>query len=299
MANEPAAPADGAPVAKPGDLPAAMGAHGAIHMNTPAPKPADPAPVADPAKPADPAAPADPAKPGVAAMPEAGFEKFYTKDTGAYNWEAHAKEAEFKLSQPGKEPAKAVETTLTEGGAKEGVAAAGLDWDVLGEKIGSTGTIEESDFVALEGIGLPREIITEYITLAVAHRTERVKQVTTALGGDMAPVIEWSLKNLSQDERDGYDTMLNGDNWKPAAAALRAQMGLAPAATVPGGAPLPTPNASGPGASDEPAFANQDELNAAIADKKYRADPTYRAAVMRRASKSTYATNTRSHPAGL
>ncbi len=286
----PAAPAEGQVAAQGGDLPAQMGSHGAIHMNTPAPV-APPAPVATPA----PAAPAgDPGSEGITPIPDTGSAKFYDDKTGAYNWEAHAKEAEFKLSQKGTgtEP-------ITEQNAEQVLASANLDWDVLRDTIVSTGTVTEADFKALEGIGLPREITQEYIDLSKAHIARRVDEVTEGLGGDMSAVVAWAMENLTSDERDQYDTMLNSENWKPAAQALRAQMGMAPVHTQ--GTQIQTPNAASPGGGNEPAFADQVELNAAIADKKYRTDPVYRAAVMRRASKSTYAHsgNTGSHKAGL
>ena len=43
---------------------------------------------------------ADPVElPPPAAMPEGGVDKFYNKQTGEYNWAAHAREAEYRLGQ--------------------------------------------------------------------------------------------------------------------------------------------------------------------------------------------------------
>ncbi len=263
----------------PGDIPAVMGTHQAIHMNTPEPAPAE-AGVKTGDKPTVDVVPTA----GIPAMPATGVEKFYDATTGAYNWEGHATETEYKLSQR-PEPA----TPAGEEFATDAVSDAGLDFDVLRGKILDNGNIDESDFVALEGIGMPREIVQEYVDLATAHGARRVSEVETALGGDMGAVTAWATANLTQAERDGYDVMLNSDNWEPAAATLRNQMGMSPLQAQPQGAIIQAPNAASPGAGTEQPFASQDELNRAIADKQYKTDPQYRANVLMRASKSHYA----------
>ena len=50
---------------------------------------------------------------GIPALPETGSDKFYDAKTGAYNWEGHAKEAEFKLSQKPAEVETPADETAT------------------------------------------------------------------------------------------------------------------------------------------------------------------------------------------
>ncbi len=76
MPNAPAAPADGQVVTQAGDLPAQMGSHGALHMNTPEPKASDAPKATDAPKASDAPQAGAPSGGELPPMPETGSEKF-------------------------------------------------------------------------------------------------------------------------------------------------------------------------------------------------------------------------------
>jgi hypothetical protein len=241
---------------------------------------------------------------------EEQFGKFYSADKG-YNWEAHAKEAEFKAAQKPAAPAgdvtpdpNATKDVDPNAAAESAVAAAGLDMDALGVKIRDTGNISDEDYAALEGVGIPKEMVADYVELVNARTESHVKSVHEALGGEQGfkDMQAWAMANLSQDERDGYDAMLNSSQWTVATEALRTQMGMKP---VEKQGQLVTPqNQASPNEASSNAYADQAAMNLAIQDPKYKLNTKegveYRAEVMRKAANSNWEMQSkRSHNAGL
>ncbi len=230
------------------------------------------------------------------------FGKFYDAEKNAYNWQAHAKESEFKLAQKPKAADAgddANKGTVSDADAGSAVSKAGLNMDSLGAKIRDGGDIDEADYKALEDIGIPRDMTTDYVELVKGRAETHVKNVTAAFGGDrgFAETKAWTMKNLTQAERDGYDDMLGSPQWQVAADALNSRMGRPPMQTQ--GKTIETPNQATPTEAGSQPFADQVEMNLAIQDKRYKTDPAYRAEVFKRAGASNWDVQGRSHTAGL
>ncbi len=240
---------------------------------------------------------------------EEQFTKFFDADKG-YNWQAHAKEAEYKAAQKtGTDPndntgdvsddPNASQTPDPDAAAESAVAQAGLDMDGLGEQIRDYGDISQEDYDAFAKIGIAEEFVSDYVEMVKDRAEAHIVGVKDAFGGDggWKDMQTWAQENLSQEDRDGYDAMLNSPKWKVAADTLRSQMGKPPVA--PQGKLVSADNQASPNEASGNAFADQNAMNTAIQDPKYKTDPAYRADVMRRAAASNWETNARAHTAGL
>lgn len=229
----------------------------------------------------------------VPVMPEGGSDKFYNKQTGAYNWEAHARELEFKAAQRGPKPPEqkpvAQPPQVPEGTdpAQAAAQSAGLDWNALTNKVEQTGTIEATDYEALAKAGIPKEVVDNYIASlgdAVAYRTSQIHQYA---GGEekTAELLTWAKTSLTPEEKAEYNAMLGSGQWKVALDSLKARRGT----TSPTGEEGTLISAGSNVASNgETPFANQVEMVAAMSvrnergQKRYEIDPDYRASVRKR-----------------
>lgn len=174
-------------------------------------------------------------------MPEGGVAKFYNAVTGAYNWEGHAKEAEFRAKMAAGKAARKAERAAgadtvegaTDDGGKNLVEKAGLDWEELGEKLSVLGDIEESDYRALEEIGIPNEVVKAHIEGVRAMVELTKQQLYQKTGGPEGAkaLMEWARQNLNEAEIRGYDEMLAGPQWPVAIDALIARSGFRPTQT--------------------------------------------------------------------
>lgn len=232
------------------------------------------------------------------------FTKFFDADKG-YNWQAHAKEAEFKAAQKPADPAGDATPDPNaspdpDATAQSAVAKAGLDMDGLGEKIRDDGDIADSDYTAFEAIGIDREFVSDYVDMVKDRAAAHVTSVKDAFGGEdgWEGMKTWAKENLSQEDRDGYDTMLNSPQWNVAVDALRSRMGQPPMERQ--GTIVNAENQASPNEASSQGYADQNAMNAAIQDPKYKTDQEFRAEVMRKAAVSSWqAPSKRFHNAGL
>lgn len=232
-------------------------------------------------------------------MPDGGFDKFYNKETGQYNWQAHAREVEFKLAQKAKGDPKteakpeAKPEEKAEGqteapkeeqkdDAKETVEKAGLNWDEITAKVNDTGKLEEGDYEALERIGVPKQIVDSYIeALTVARAANQAKAFEYAGGEDkLNGALNWAATNLDRQEIDAINKQLASANWKLGIDALMARH-----AKSAKGAGEPKLVTGEPSNGGEAGFSSHAEMIAAInkrdakGSKLYDVDPAYRAQV--------------------
>lgn len=274
-------------------------APGAVHMDTPPPAPA---PVTPPAPAAPAATPTVPVSANALGVTDEQFTKYFDAATGAYNWPAHAREADFKLAQKAgpaaAEPAAVPAAPGTPAEAQTLVQQAGLDFTVLEETIRSEGKLTEADYKAFADIGVPDKVVNQYISGLKAAGAQRDTAIETALGGPegVAKVKAWATEKLTEAESKEYNKMLSGDAWQVATAALLARAGLPP---VERGAAVQGPNAASPGTTGAQPYANEAELQVDIRNPLYKTDPAFRAQVVKRAAASTYSSNVRAHTTGL
>ena len=224
---------------------------------------------------------------------EEQFKKFF-KD-GKYDWQAHARESDFRAAQAAQRQQRQTQQRQTSDdqgdvdAARQVAEDAGLDWDRLGEKIISRGDIDDADYEALANLGVPEDVVENYITGELDRATAHVERVKDAFGGEQRyeAVHQWAHQNLSPEELQGYDDMLNSGQWQVAVDALLARAGLPP---VKNGTTVRTPNAQGtPTVGDT--YHNMDEVIADMMKPEYKTDPKFAREVMEKAARSNYQTD--------
>lgn len=260
--------------------------------------------------------------PEVTPMPEGGAEKFYDEKTGAYDWQSHAKEAEFKLSQKAPaadsapaegddEAAKAAEAEAAAKKAAEEAAEAGdlptaeeLDWDQIDQRIAENdGEVPDDIREALNAIGVPDATIDAHMEGLRAQLELHIKSVHDMVGGEAEwdRMTAWLRDNIDEKQRKFYnEALLDADRVE---GTVRTLKNLVPPAAKKGD-PVDTANSNtGNGGDVEvQGYKDQNELNLAIQNPLYRKHTAegaaYRAEVQRKAAASTFEVNVRAHTAG-
>ena len=179
-----------------------------------------------------------------------------------------------------------------------------LNMGGLGAKIRDAGDISEADYAAFANIGIDREFVADYVGMVKDRAEAHVTGVKDALGGEdgWTNMKTWAQENLSQEDRDGYDSMLNSPQWHVAVDALRSRMGQPPLEAQ--GKIVNADNQASPTEASSQGYADQAAMNLAIQDPKYKLNTTegveFRSEVMRRAANSSWDTQSkRFHNAGL
>jgi len=227
-------------------------------------------------------APGASAAAGVAPMPENGVAKFYNPETGEYNWQGHAVEAEFraKMAKGKKEKvADDPQATPEQATPEKVVSTAGLDWETLGEKISVLGDIDEDDYDALEKVGIPRHVVEAHIDgykATVELSTQKLYQKTGGKEGAEA-LMTWARQNLPNNEITAYDKMLASDQWPVAIDALIARSGFRPTKE-----PQLVRPAQVAAVASSGGYNSQDEHLADIRNPLYRTSEAFRQQVYRK-----------------
>jgi hypothetical protein len=224
-----------------------------------------------------PAAPTDttPTPTDTTTAPEGVPAKFWDAEKGAVNVDALLK-SYGELEKAHSAPA---DTPVDHNAAQQAVENAGLDWDTIVGKVNSGG-LEDTDFAALEQVGIPKAIVDNYLALA---RNESMRQTELAhqhVGGEaqMNELLGWAAQNLSAPEITHYNAMLGTrDGWKPALDVISAKMAAASKTAgeprLQGGVSVP----SGGGGYSSRAAMMKD-----MASPQYQTDPAFRAQVAQR-----------------
>jgi hypothetical protein len=233
---------------------------------------------------------------------QASFDKYYKE--GNFNWEGYGKEQAYKQAQGKSSEPTQVDQSPPED-AQAAVNQAGLNWGSLETKVQSDGDIAPEDYAALESIGVPPEIVKNYIEMVQSSSESIINDVVQRFGGQEQFETAYAalVQNVPLDQRNKIDDLLRDPFTRDQGVALaQSLVGQSPV-SAPAPAPAPTPVPSrGNSASAAPTavgFASLSEQAAAQADPRYRSDPAYREEVVRRIVASTYDMNPRSHTAGL
>lgn len=169
---------------------------------------------------------------GPPAIPESGQEKFYNAETGAYDWESHAKELQFNLSgrqkpQDTETPKLEIETPTEEGDVTDIVKEAGLDMETLEQRLMENGDLSEDDYSALKKVGIPEELTRSYVENIQYRAAAQEREAFEYAGGQesWAKMTEWAQTNLPESEIQGINETLRTPNWKLAVDSLRVRAG--------------------------------------------------------------------------
>lgn len=223
---------------------------------------------------------------------EAQFAKFNSA-TG-YNWQAHAKELQFAADQKVTEPViptgdtKPAEANDPE--AQKVAESAGLNWEELGVKILNDGDISAEDYTKLAEVGVPKEVVSEYIGLLNDKGEQHVKNVFNEFGGEdqFEQVKTWAQSHYSEGDLQILEKQLgNPAEYKMAVETMKTKAGITSG---------PVNAAQGTtGASSGDGYKSQAEMVTAMRDPKYRQDAAYRATVEAKVAASKWDENPRQH----
>lgn len=191
-----------------------------------------------------------------------------------------AAKAQPKAEETPKEPAPPVETLQVPAVTQPDPS----DWHELDQELLVNGTLSAETRTKIQKrFGLPNEIVDGYITGFKAKKMEAARAAAQTVGGDqvLSEIIEWSSKNLNEEERKTVNAGLNGPGWQTILMGLKARMDESnPARKEPKELPK---DALGRSLSVAPKpFANPKEMSLAIRDPRYGVDPEYTALVQER-----------------
>lgn len=225
--------------------------------------------------------------PPVAGMPEGGQVKFYNAETGVYDWQNHAREAEYRLNgnkAPEKpEAQQQEEQQVQDSQASDIVTAAGLDPMDLQTQLQTTGTLSDEAFEALANVGLSRELVQQYADNFNYRQEGVLREATEYAGGEenWQQLSAWAAQNLQESEVEGYNQMLGTDQWKVAIDAIRARRSTST------GEPNMI-NGSGIGGNSTSGYRSKAEMKVDMSNPKYSNDPAFRQEVMRKMQSATW-----------
>ena len=155
-----------------------------------------------------------------------------------------------------------------------------------------TGTLEAGDYEQLAEAGFNRDMVDAYLsglqykqTQDTALSVKEVASIKESLGGEAeyGKMIEWAAANLSADEVEGFNQIINT---QPMAAVKMAITGLhARYSAVEGREPKLIGGRAPKGSTDK--FESTAQLVAAMSDPKYSTDPAYQRKVQEKLSRSS------------
>jgi hypothetical protein len=165
-------------------------------------------------------------------------------------------------------------------------ASAGLDMEKLTAEYAETGELSADSYEALNKIGIPKEMVTDYIAGQEALGAQQVAQVHEIVGGEAnyQTLIKWAATNLSKEDKAAFNESVSRDfaSQKLAVSALQAQYiakeGKAPANLLTGTAPAQT----GP-----TGYESRRQMINDMGDPRYQTDPAFRAKVMKKVEATT------------
>jgi hypothetical protein len=170
--------------------------------------------------------------------------------------------------------------------ARASAESAGLDWDTLVTKVASRAGLEDSDYAALEGVGVPKAIVDNYLVLVHNESTRQTELAHQHVGGEakMSELLGWAADNLSAPEIATYNQMLGTrDGWKPALDVIAAKMAAASKT-----AGEPTLQGGVGGRPDTGGYSSRAAMMKDMGSPQYQTDPAFRAQVAQKLAVSRF-----------
>jgi hypothetical protein len=147
------------------------------------------------------------------------------------------------------------------------------DLTPMSREFAETGELSEKSYRALEGKGIPRELVDAYVEGQRALADSQINSVFSAVGGQESynKMTSWAAENLSPDEIAAFDSLIESGNQ---ASVMMAVRGLHARYSAAAGSPRLIQG--GMAASGTTAYRSLAELTAAMRDPRYKSDPAYR-----------------------
>jgi hypothetical protein len=169
---------------------------------------------------------------------------------------------------------------------------AGIDFGDMNVRWQQTGTLESGDYDQLAEAGFNRDMVDAYLSglqykaaQDTALSTKEVTSIKASLGGEAEynKMIEWAGSNLSADEVEGFNQIINT---QPMSAVKMAISGLHARYTAAEGREPKLIGGRAPkGSTDK--FESTAQLVAAMSDPKYSTDPAYQRKVQEKLGRSS------------
>ena len=216
----------------------------------------------------------------VTPMPEGGHAKFYDAKTGAYNWQGHAQELQYQLTQKAgkKDDPPPKEEPPADGDVDAGdiITRAGLKVEDLNQQLANTGKLDNAAKAALVKVGVPESMIDEYVGLISFRLAETKRQALEYAGGQEAwtQLDTWATQNLPPEDKDKINRMLASPDWKDAIDLLKTKRSKADPLRNEGKL-----NTGGTGTPKVEAYASREQMKVDMRDPRYKTDGNFRAMV--------------------
>ena len=169
---------------------------------------------------------------------------------------------------------------------------AGIDFQDMNVRWQQSGTLESGDYEQLAEAGFNRDMVDAYLsglqykaTQDTALTVKEVASIKESLGGETEynRMIEWAAANLSPDEVEGFNQIINT---QPMSAVKMAVTGLhARYSAVEGREPKLIGGRAPKGSNDK--FESTAQLVAAMSDPKYSTDPAYQRKIQEKLGRSS------------
>jgi hypothetical protein len=197
-------------------------------------------------------------------------------DAEEYEFDEYDAE-EYEIDEDGSEEYVFDEDESEEEIANDAVAEAGLDMDDLQNKLVENGSLDDSDYAALEGVGITRETVDMFIAGQRALGEQMVGRMHDVVGGEETfnDIFAWAVDNLQPSEINAFNETI--DNGSEAAVKMALQ-GLQAKFNADGGN---APNLLQGGRKQDTGdvFRSRNEITKAMSDPRYAKDAAYRADV--------------------
>jgi hypothetical protein len=216
-------------------------------------------------------------------LPEGGSEKFYNKETGAYDWQSHAKELEFKLNGGKKPEQKTEQPKGDDKTAEQVVQSAGLNMGELSQEVVRLGgKLSDESYKKLEAVGITREFADMHI--AAVTELQAIKTAEYAGGKEqLDAAIQFAAKNFSAEEIDSINKVLASPQWKLGVDTIMSRyMGSRKTAGEPSLLGGVASEGSVAGFASKAEMVDAMSARDHLGRRKYDIDPAYRASVRQR-----------------
>lgn len=172
---------------------------------------------------------------------------------------------------------------LTGYGRRAAATASNLDWDEITGEFEDFGGLSEETYAELEGAGIPRDIVDQFIEGQVALGEQLAAEIYEMVGGQKRyqVMLQWAQTALPEDELVLIDDALNG---RPEEVRMAVRGLYAAFVEATGDRPRLRGGVRGPRGGSS--FGSTQELVDAIRDPRYKKDPGYRQDVEARLSRS-------------
>jgi hypothetical protein len=169
---------------------------------------------------------------------------------------------------------------------------AGIDFGEMNTRWQETGELTAEDYTSLGEAGFTKDMVDAYLS-GLQYRAaqdsalsvQQIAEIKNQYGGDKgyADMLEWAASNLSQDEVDGFNEIVNGNSM---AATRMAIAGLHARYTAVEGREPKLLGGRTPRNSGEK-FESTAQVVEAMSDPKYKSDPAYRRKVEEKLARSS------------